>query len=53
MPIEIVIDTMITEAIIAENYDRAIALALSELVKELRYIRGELEALNEKKEGDV
>ena len=47
MPIEFVIDTMIADSIKNENYDRAKALALMEMVKILRDIWGELESIKD------
>jgi len=50
MPITFVIDEIIHDAIMAGKYDKAIAVALAGLLKELRDIRGEIESINEKLE---
>lgn len=50
MPIEIVVDTLIHEAIMKGHYEKAIAIALSEIVIILRDIWGEIEELNNKLE---
>jgi len=47
MPIEFVVDTMIHDAIMAEDYERAKAIALGEIVKILRDIWGEIEAIKD------
>ena len=45
MPIEFIVDTMMHEAIMKGDYERAKAIALCELVKILRDIWGEIEAV--------
>ena len=47
MPITFVVDEIIRDAIMGKKYDRAIAVAMSEILKELREIRGHIEAFHE------
>jgi len=52
MPITFVIDEIIHDAIMRGDYEKAKAVALGEIVKVLRDIWGEIEAIKDKLEAD-